>query len=458
MKMQARGLGAVAALVVGLAAGTGEAAPGEHLWSHTFGNGTRQTVRAFAVEGAGGSVVVGDYLGSVDFGAGALPSAGYYDRAFVVRFDASGKAVWSRSFGGVNEDDMGMYLPGRAVAFDAAGNLVLAGNFAGTLDLGCGPMTGYGDLFVAKLDAAGRCLTSRSFDGHLFVEEPQVAVDGAGNVVVAGRFNGSVDLGGGTLSSSGQYDLFVVKFDGALRHVWSRAFVEGSGQMSVDVAVDGSGNVVLAGAFGEDVNFGGAWLTSSGQRDIFVAKLSGSGQHLWSKRFGDAGDQFATSVSTDGAGNVVLTGGFGGRVGFGGATLASVGPTDIFLAKLTGTGSHLWSQRFGDELGQKGLQVATDAAGNIVTTGSYVGYVDFGAGPLENEGDYKVYVAKFDAAGAFLWSQAFVNEGESFGANLGLDGRGDVLLSGGYAGYGWFGGELFLSQGLDDVYLAKLGR
>jgi hypothetical protein len=455
-----RGFGAAAAVVVGLSAGAALAAvPGEHLWSRTFGNETRQSVKALAVDGAGGSVVVGDYLGALDFGAGALPAPGYYDRAFVARFDASGAVVWSRSFDGMNGDDLGMYEPGRAVALDAAGNIVLAGNFAGTLDLGCGPMKGYGDLFVAKLDAAGHCLASRSFDGQKFVDSLQVAVDGAGNVVVAGRFNGSVSFGGGTLTSTGYDDPFVVKFDGALQHVWSRAFATGSGLAStVDVAVDGAGNVVLAGGFGGSVSFGGATLSSTGQRDVFVAKLSGSGQHLWSKRFGNAGDQFATGVTTDAAGNVVLTGGFGGAVGFGGATLASVGPTDVFLVKLTGAGGHVWSRRFGDASGQTGLQVATDAAGDIVTTGSYAGYIDFGAGPLENEGDSKAYVAKFDATGAHQWSQAFVNEELQFRAHLGLDGAGEVLLSGSYSGYGWFGGDLFLSEGDSDIYLAKLGR
>ncbi|OJT22001.1 hypothetical protein BO221_24995 [Archangium sp. Cb G35] len=44
-------------------------------WAH-LGN-----MKAFASGGSGGSVVAGDYLGAVGFGAGALPAAGYYDHS-----------------------------------------------------------------------------------------------------------------------------------------------------------------------------------------------------------------------------------------------------------------------------------------------------------------------------------------------------------------------------------------
>jgi hypothetical protein len=56
-------------------------------------------------------------------------------------------------------------------------------------------------------------------------------------------------------------------------------------------------------------------------------------QHLWSQRFGDASDQLARGVAVNGSGNIVVTGAFTGTVDFGGGTLESAGYFDIFVAK-----------------------------------------------------------------------------------------------------------------------------
>jgi hypothetical protein len=69
------------------------------------------------------------------------------------------------------------------------------------------------------------------------------------------------------------------------------------------VAVDGAGNVLLTGDFDGTVDFGGGPLTSAGSDDIFVAKLDAQGNHLWSKRFGDSYYQQADAVTVDGARN-----------------------------------------------------------------------------------------------------------------------------------------------------------
>ena len=99
------------------------------------------------------------------------------------------------------------------------------------------------------------------------------------------------------------------------------------------VATDGSGNVVITGLFGDTVDFGGGPLTSASHFDVFVAKYDGSGNHLWSKRFGDSLYEIGDSVATDASGNVVITGRFEGSVDFGGGLLTSAGYSDIFLAK-----------------------------------------------------------------------------------------------------------------------------
>ena len=65
-----------------------------------------------------------------------------------------------------------------------------------------------------------------------------------------------------------------------------------------------------------------------------VAKLDANGNHVWSKRFGDAADQSGSALAIDGQGNVILGGTFAGKVGFGSGDLVSEGGDDIFVTKL----------------------------------------------------------------------------------------------------------------------------
>ncbi|HUN81537.1 MAG TPA: hypothetical protein VMV81_08520 [Phycisphaerae bacterium] len=59
---------------------------------------------------------------------------------------------------------------------------------------------------------------------------------------------------------------------------------------------------------------------------------------------------------------------------------------DIFLAKFDASGNHLWSKRFGDSLSQIGAAIAVDLAGSVWIAGSFLGSLDFRGGPLTSAG------------------------------------------------------------------------
>lgn len=459
------GVGVVVAAVVGLSSGGALAAPGAHVWSQSFGDGSQQFAEDLAVDGAGNTVLVGQYNGATfNPGTGTLPAASYYYNLYLTKLDSSGTPVWSRAVPGIDDDDFGFVRYERRLAFDSAGNLFIAGNYYGAPDLGCGALPlGAGGTFVAKLDAAGQCVWSRGFPGA-HVENPRLAITANGGAVaLAGLFRGTLNFGGGAFTSaSGQQGLFLARLDSTGGHVWSKHFQTTGGGTFADalgVAFDGSGNLALAGGFSGYLNLGASAMRSRGGQDGFVGRFNGSGGLTWARRFGDAADQVAHGVATDGSGNVVLTGGFGGTLALDTVTLTSGSASDAFLLKLDGTGHAAWGRQFTDAFGtQHGEQVAVDAAGHIATSGRYSGYIDLGAGPLENEGESKRYVAKLDGADTLLWNLAFVNDGAGFDARMAVEPGGDVHVGGQYTGYGYFHGDLFLSQGALDYYDVFVGK
>lgn len=118
---------------------------GMFLWGKRFGANGADTARGVAVDPFGAIALVADFTGSVDFGGGALASAGGTD-VVIARFDALGNHVWSHRAG-----DAGAQT-GSAAAADASG-VFATGTFAGAVNFGGGALTSAGgnDIFVVKL-------------------------------------------------------------------------------------------------------------------------------------------------------------------------------------------------------------------------------------------------------------------------------------------------------------------
>ncbi len=174
-----------------------------------WGRGGGERVSAVAVDGDDNVLATGRFTGTTDFGGGPLTSAGSID-AFLVKYDAGGTHQWSKRLGGTGADW------GRDVAVDVSDHVAVTGQFAETVDFGGGALTSAGgsDIFVADYDADGVHRWSRAFGSNSTVTETGngVACDPSGNVLVTGQFGGTVDFGGGPLTSAGLDDIFIASF------------------------------------------------------------------------------------------------------------------------------------------------------------------------------------------------------------------------------------------------------
>ena len=131
-------------------------------------------------------------------------------------------------------------------------------------------------------------------------------------------------------------------------HVWSKGFAGMAAKIPWDMAVDGSGNIYITGAFSSSINFGGSTLSipKSNSLDVYLASFTPGGKHRWSKAFGGLLSDEGTGVAVDGNGNVYLTGSFFASINFGGSTLNNSGYMDVFVASFTTSGKHRWSKSF----------------------------------------------------------------------------------------------------------------
>ena len=441
--------------------------PPASLWSKEYSGSGSDSGKSVVVDDAGNVVIGGQYQGIINFGTGAVTSytiavSGPTPDAFVAKYSASGAALWSRGMGGDGSDSA------YAVATDPSGSVLVTGYQGSTsADYGGGLLgsRGQSDIFVAKYSSTGGYLWAKTMGSTGSDIGTGVAADGTGNVYVLGQFSLSVDFGGGSLTSAGSNDVCLVKYSSTGGHMWSKRFGSTGVDLGGPISVDVSGNVLIAGTFDGTIDLGGGPLTSGGGRDLFAAKFSSSGQHLWSKRFGGTSTEFVRGLAVDGAGDLVLTGQFLSSINFGGTTLTSAGYEDVFLAKLSGaTGGHIWSKRFGSSsTTDAGYGVAVDGSGNVAITGYFAQTVDFGGGNLFAQG-YDIFVAKYSSSGAYISARRLGDPAMQFetqaGDAIAMSSGGSMYLLGHFVGSLDLGGAGSMTSALGggvDAFLASIG-
>jgi cysteine-rich repeat protein len=362
-------------------------------WSWGFGDTDNDIGYSVAVDDSGNVVMTGDFKGTVDFGGGPLssvdhPTLGRFKDVFLAKYSETGEHLWSRRFGDKYDDT------GLAVTVDGDGNVVVAGKRKSIqIDFGGGPEFGFGgeDIFIAKYWPNGDYIWSKTIGGSGTDSAYGVAVDGVGNILVTGEFQQSVDFGGTVLTSTGSRDIFVAKYSASGVLDWAKSFGGTTGDSGRGVAADALGNVFITGYFYNTVNFGGGSLTSAGSGDIFVAKFSASGAHEWSKRFGGTNVDYGNAIAVDGNNEIIITGSFKGTVDFGGGAFSSLSD-DIFVAKYSGFGGYQWSEHYRAPWYQFGSAIAVNGNSNIAVTGKFENTVDFGNGPHTSNGDYDIFL------------------------------------------------------------------
>lgn len=415
------------------------------IWSKTVGDPNTQTPSAVATDAAGNIYVTGQFKGNLPFTNPALISSGGYD-VFLVKLGPTGNVLWNKQFG--NPSDQ--YAT--EVAVDSAGNVVITGYFAGTISFNGGgtthTSTGGNDIFVAKFDATGAYQWSKAF-GETAASGPfdqmpgGLAVDPLNNVIIAGQFSGNVNFGAGAVSAQGSTDTFVTKLTSSGALSWAKYYGKA---IAKDVAVDSAGNIAVVGDFYANVNFTVATLTLSalGAMDVFLLRLDSSGTPAWAKGFGNGGIQSARGIDVDSTGSPIIMGSYAGTLGFGGASLGGGG--GIFLAKFNSQGAHQWSKSYDNPGGSSPRRVTVDSADGVLFSGSCISSVGPGAGC---DGEYgSPFLVKTSSAGATIWAKTY-----GFGGGSVLDvassSPGVAVVVAGYYGTIDFGNGPLNGPGYD---------
>ncbi len=418
--------------------------------------------RGLHIDGNDNIYVAGGFSGLVDFdfGPGEVNYANTNGNIFVAKYNGNGDLALIFSVGGGGFDLV------YDIEVDAGGNMYVTGIFEGT-DVDIDPTgatmllssSGSTDAFIAKYNAVGVCQWAVAIGGETGNDAGYgLVLDNQNNVYVTGAFRGeNVDFqpGAGTLTASstnGTKDGFVAKYNSDGVCAWVRHPAVNNGDEGRDIALQGN-NLIVCGYFtGIDADFDpgpGTDLLSTSDEDALLWKLTTDGEHQWAIQMGvyarfNSWDMSCRGIARDAAGNVYVTGTFGGYFvdfdpGPGEAFLNALSQKEIFIAKYDAAGKYLWAKSIGGSFRQGGTDIALDAVGNIYMT-AYIesnSPVDFDPGPgvaLLTPSEFAFQssaIAKYTPDGNYLWAKLIDN---SFPEGIVLDGNGKPYITGHFYG------------------------
>ena len=409
-----------------------------------------------------GNVIATGYYSSdsISFGGITLHNntPGFSDLC-IVKYDPNGNVLWARSAGGGFDDK------GSSVATDAIGNVYMTGNFySATITFGTFTLVNagnVGDICIVKYDPNGNVLWATR-EGGAGLEIPySIVVDNTGGIIVAGRFSSTtITFGTTTLLQAGSMDVFVVKYNAAGTVLWAKGAGGGTNDEAYALAVDAAGDIIVAGYYTQNADFGTITLSNPGQANIFLAKCDGAtGNFLWAKSTGSNGDERALAISLDALDNIYAAGFFqSDSLVFGSTTLYSTGIDNGYIARFDSDGDPVWAHGLDGRSKAQGIAVANNAvyACGVFRNDS----LNYGPYLLLLEGSSDLFLLKSDLNGNAQWAAKQTADGGSSESALAMaaDLTGKLVIAGNFnSDVTTFGSAQLVNSDGFDFFVVKTG-
>jgi hypothetical protein len=329
----------------------------------------------------------------------------------------------------------------QSTVVDANGNVYTVGTATGDFN---GQLNqGTQDVVLTKYDSAGNLQWSKLLGSAGSANATSLALDSSGNVVVAGSSTANLTTTG---ISDGNTDSFVAKYDANGNQTWITQIPTLANNAANSVSVDSSGNIYIGGQVSGTI---GSGQTNAGGQDGYVAKLDSSGKIAYEQQIGTSGTDSvaATAVASDGS-----------------LYVASVQNGEAFLTKYANgdaTTAPVWQEDLG-ALGSGGsigglavsggkVYLSGASSNGALTSGGQASVVGSTSGGLD------AFVAGFTDSGSTVSADTVTYVGTSgtdTAGQLTVDSSGTVYLAG--TTTGTFAGQTRNATGTQNAFVAAL--
>lgn len=305
------------------------------------------------------------------------------------------------------------------------------------------------DIFITKIDKNGEIKWTQQLGTSEDDNAKSIVIDNENYIYISGSTKGSMDGNGG----NGNYDIFIVKFDNSGNLIWTKQFGTSENDYSFASTISNE-NIYIAGHTEGNLDNN----INKGKFDAFITKLDKDGNILWTDQWGDEGNEYIYSVSSDNDGNIYTTGNvenyFSGNYTFTTKTDAQgkklwkkQWDTSYSFSQITVKDNNIYllgnldyypiliiTDTSGSELSNKTwsttkahpTSMIIDSKKNIYACGFL--YQNFSG--YTNAGALDVFVAKLNSKGGFLWAQQWGSVSYDTASSVLTDSSGNIYVTG----------------------------
>ncbi|MEO8209231.1 MAG: SBBP repeat-containing protein, partial [bacterium] len=357
---------------------------GVEQWVRNYNGVENYFDKAFDIktDGNGNVFVTGQSLKSSD-GTGDFVT---------LKYNSSGDVLWSKTYDGPGQlDDLPVEMK-----IDKTGSIFIIGS---SYSYFFSPLCGTSDYLILKYNSNSNFEWETRYDGagSGIDEATSLAIDNNGNTYVTGY----------SFDNISNFDYATIKYNSSGAPQWAIRYDGGSGiDKPSSIFVDTSGSVFVTGS---SIGIGIGY-------EIATVKYNSNAILFWEARFNGTGngDDFATAMTVDAAGNTYVTG-YSDGIGTG---------KDYVTIKYNPAGVQQWAARYNGpgNAGDFASSVVLDNTGNIYITGKSTGN-----GSLED-----IATIKYNPAGSQVWASRYngaANNSDE-ASSIAFDKSGNIIVSG----------------------------
>ncbi len=340
-------------------------------WARTYGGSYTDYAQSIQQTSDGGYIVAGYTL---SFGA-------ENDDIWVLKLSSTGTVDWQKTYGGSSDD----YA--QSIQQTSDGGYIVAGY---TLSFGAGGS----DIWVLKLSSSGTIEWQKTYGGGSGDYAPSIQQTSDGGYIIAG-ITSSFGAGGG--------DVWVLKLSSTGTVEWQKRYGGSLYDRSYSIQQTSDGGYIIAS------------ITSSfgaGSSDIWVLKLSSTGTIEWQKTYGGRYSDYPQSIQQTSDGGYIVA---GITFSFG------AGGWDIWVLKLSSTGTVEWQKKYGGSSSDYSYSIQQTSDGGYVVAGATT---SFGLGSAD------VWVLKLSSTGTIDWQRTYGGSGFQEAYSIQKTSDGGYIIAG----------------------------
>jgi hypothetical protein len=232
-------------------------------------------------------------------------------------------------------------------------------------------------------------------------------VNSSSDIIIFGTFSEALPLNDITLTSSGEKDVFIAAINTNMETAWAISGGSSLNDELTSITKDASGNIICTGAYWLEATFDDETITTTeNPKGIFILKLNEAGEKLWLRQIDGADLKAATTVKSDAEDNIFISGYFDQELHLGDTIITANGSTDSFIAKYDSDGQLVFARNIGYKGDTRAIAMALSPSGKIVLGGFYNDTTIIALDTLPaNTTDRDVFIACLDSSGLPIWGR-----------------------------------------------------